>query len=984
MLADWAAEAESLMTEVRDAAPLLAWPASPPEPRAASARLLPSDVVPYLVGRGEPLAVLAPLLCTALGGETAHPGREGLLTVDAARSAILDVAQRRCVTEARPADADALENDTPSRLWRWDLRDARKAPGAVRDAAAARKKRTAAVSDRLAALAAASAAVQAAKVGAPLPARARKALERLEKTGAAVAGAAAVAPPSPGATSAAVAAFASSMSDRDAARAAAAAAKVDRARAAAEREALKAAREREKLEREKERSAKAAAREAEKAEKAAAKEAAKAAKAAAPKPKPKSKMLQAFGSEAAAKKSASVMASFIKRSPKSAKASPVRGAAAGAVVVVGATPAPRRKLTYHDAFPPAPPELCAAVPVAGDEAAFAAALAAGGETAALAAAATARWKAATKPPLPWGAPPSWSRRADALEAVEKLDRDPAVRLWRRKFIWHAADSARPAYTGSCVRPPAPVSGRRPTAHHPELDYEVASDEEWEEEPEGEDLSDRDDADDEPEPSAATGASVGDGFFVDEDDDAGAGSGGGGLHEGADAYTRLLAAQLDTARRGGRLALVSRLRGGSPPPPGEAPARGAALRGDRALLAALAARPWRGGAGVDGAAVRVTVPPPTAEDGDADAPAPHKPGGRAPTAPPADLAPALREFLCSSDLRAAPKVAAAFMEAHVDRKMTKKWVLDEIKAAADWKGGRWVLKEGGGVEGKKAEGSSAPSAALPAPLDEPWAALVASLRAAASLPDGEAALETLLAPVAAASYAVPPPVVAALVSAVADKAAPRAAQRAVAAAAATALGAAASAGSTAAAPHASLLGGGALPAAVASLAIPPTNAGRRSAGCALLAAAAQAAAAAGPPAAALATALALGRAFAPGALAALAMPTPGADVEKCTAHAALALAALLAAPDAAGAPLARSDVADALAAAAAAHPDSGPARGLAKRGMQGLAALAGLPGGAELLRGEAVRARAAAAAAASASAGGDLAAWAATVAAATVE
>ena len=64
-------------------------------------------------------------VCAALGGAAAHPGVDGLVTVDAARSAILDAATRRCVSEARPpADADPLEDATPERLWRA-MRDAR-------------------------------------------------------------------------------------------------------------------------------------------------------------------------------------------------------------------------------------------------------------------------------------------------------------------------------------------------------------------------------------------------------------------------------------------------------------------------------------------------------------------------------------------------------------------------------------------------------------------------------------------------------------------------------------------------------------------------------------------------------------------------------------------------------------------------------------------------------------------------------------------
>ena len=581
-----------------------------------------------------------------------------------------------------------------------------------------------------------------------------------------------------------------------------------------------------------------------------------------------------------------------------------------------------------------------------------------------------------------------------MEAASRLDRAALEadggRLWRRKFIWHPADSARPPYCGSCTKPPAPVGPRRFAAKHPDLDYDVASDEEWEEEPEGEDLSDADDADDDDDrASGATAATAGDGFLVADDyvsgadgDDSGFGGAAvSGLPAGASAYMRLLAAQLDTARRGGRLALVSRLGVGDAPPPSSttahtsAPATTAPTKGvlqcDVALLAALAAVPWRQDDGAPPS--HIVVPPPSTEDGGDDRPrsaagerGASSPGaspsackrGRAAQAP-TDLVPALRAFMAraGADLRAAPKLWAAFQAAHPDRKITKAWALDAIKAAGVWKGGRWTLHPEGGAVAAPRRSPGAPSSAPP-PLAEPWASLVASLKKG-PLPGDEATASALVAPVhGVVGGAVPTAVVDALVGVAATADAPRALRRVAALAAAHALSASADEGADAASAHAAVLGGGRLPAAAASMLRSSSDNTRRT-GAALLASAAKAAASAGRPATALATARATGAAFGTDGLArALAVTSAGgddagsSDALRVAGHTALAVATLVSAPDAAGAPLATPSIALALAAAAAATAGTegvaGPARGVARRSLQALAAMAALPTGSALL------------------------------------
>ena len=91
-------------------------------------------------------------------------------------------------------------------------------------------------------------------------------------------------------------------------------------------------------------------------------------------------------------------------------------------------------------------------------------------------------------------PPARHPGAGALAA--RLEREygggaalAALPVWRRKFLWFPADgSARPPYYGSWSRASAAVTGRRPLARDALMEYELMSDQEWEEEPEGEDLS----------------------------------------------------------------------------------------------------------------------------------------------------------------------------------------------------------------------------------------------------------------------------------------------------------------------------------------------------------------------------------------------------------------------------------------------------------------------------------------------------------------
>lgn len=94
-----------------------------------------------------------------------------------------------------------------------------------------------------------------------------------------------------------------------------------------------------------------------------------------------------------------------------------------------------------------------------------------------------------------GVPPSWARKpgapADLQTLAEQLYGEgvdiSTLRTWRRKLLKHH-DSVRPGYYGSWSCASGVVAGRHPFSKDPELDYEVMSDQDWEEEPEGESLS----------------------------------------------------------------------------------------------------------------------------------------------------------------------------------------------------------------------------------------------------------------------------------------------------------------------------------------------------------------------------------------------------------------------------------------------------------------------------------------------------------------
>ncbi len=97
-------------------------------------------------------------------------------------------------------------------------------------------------------------------------------------------------------------------------------------------------------------------------------------------------------------------------------------------------------------------------------------------------------------------PPTWARHPDPQQAHHALckaltaiygERDfheypSEFTTWRRKLLWFT-DRPRPAYYGSHSTPRTVCGPRAFGRREPEVEYEVESDEDWCEEPEGENI-----------------------------------------------------------------------------------------------------------------------------------------------------------------------------------------------------------------------------------------------------------------------------------------------------------------------------------------------------------------------------------------------------------------------------------------------------------------------------------------------------------------
>ncbi|KXZ53221.1 hypothetical protein GPECTOR_7g1114 [Gonium pectorale] len=500
----------------------------------------PSQLAVWLEGRTETLSELVTALAPLL---PVSPASE----VSALRTLVVDLAQRKSYG-AKDAVLDgvaASDDASPGRLWFWEVRELKKhvPDKAARKLAELQRKRRKELRERLCgviaaadALAAHAAVLDAAAGGGKAPtaaqrrsseSKAAKAWNRLSK-----------------------------LPERDAiedafrlATGGVAAGGASEAR----RERARKEKEDKARQKEEEAQAKEAKRAAEGEAKRAAKEAAAAAKAG-------------FQSKQGLRKSQNIMESFFKRptQPKpgaGAAAAPSGGAgstAAGdtSAAAGGATPLrPELSLpgtsqqgpaSSHPAGTPLGREGTAKMydfskrPVRMPDASVVAAMDAAAARLPLSAEELAadfrdnheRWKkqrAERRRMI--GVPPTWARRPGAPMDLRQLASAyygdvgslgtglEGLRTWRRKLIaFPKKETARPPYYGSFSRTSTAVTGRRPLGRDSSLDYEVASDEEWEEEPEGESLSDSGDEADSQMGGAAGegGEEEDDGFIVGDD------------------------------------------------------------------------------------------------------------------------------------------------------------------------------------------------------------------------------------------------------------------------------------------------------------------------------------------------------------------------------------------------------------------------------------------------------------------------------------
>jgi hypothetical protein len=721
-----------------------------------------------VAGQTAPLDALVAALGAALAGAPAAA---------ALRARVLDLATRKSWGAHRPAaeGADLFSDADAEALWQWELRDAKAAPKDQRAAAAAARKRADGVAARLKALAAALAAMAegaapAAVARALAALAAARPLAQLEAEAAAAAAAAA---------------------ER------AAAAEAARAAKAEEGEAARAEKERARAEKEAERERQRAEREADRERKAAEAAAAKLARKTgfkdgkalvATASKFKSFFKAAGGGASRDAPSASATTSLQESAGGSGAGGSAAGAAGGGAAAV--------ESRFAALFPKPSREVLALQPLlAAADAAVDAGLAAG----AAPEAAAAEWRAALERARAarraraadaprragLGLPPSWARSAAApaaaaarARALAEAGTDPAAtaaECRRRKFLWCPADSGRPPFHGSWPRSDA-VTGRRPFARDAGRgDYAEASDEDWEEEPEGEALS-GDDGEEEAEEAAGEASDsfmVADGYLSadegvgaeegeeEESDDGaeggveakgGAAAGGEGGAEGAarDRKAAQLHAALERARRAGRPLIISRLGGGgdaarpapgAPPPPH--------LTADVGLLDALALEVLVPGAlalppgdAAEEAAAAAALPAAAAAAAGAPAAAgaagAPRPRGR-PAVDRADLLPVLRRFIAANATLPKPRLIAAFVETHAEQRVPKSWAAEKITELAENRGGRnvrWELRPGapGGPPAPPAAAADASGAAPAAgPLDRLLARAAASPRTAPLAP-----------------------------------------------------------------------------------------------------------------------------------------------------------------------------------------------------------------------------------------------------------
>jgi actin-related protein len=800
------------------AAPLITIPAAsadgtPPAPEPFTDACLAA----FIVGQQMPLTELTAALHPLFGPpEGTAPAEQQVLTVEALRTRIVDLAVRKSHDpvdnpKGAPARLDFLEavpKDGKPSMWQWELRDPKILSKAQCTAAAGIKRRAGRVGDRLTAVVNAYEALVKVSAGLLTHVKASKMVDALKKYDTLEKMEAAEA-----AEQAAVAAKEAEKANQ------AALTTEEKKRAAEEKEAeRKRAAEQKEAEKERLRLEKEAEKERLRQEKEAEKEQIRKGKEAEKEKKLKeaeeAKLAKktGFKDKEVLHKTANKFMSFFKPGGSGAAAaaaaggpsggksssvspmgtvapSPAGGAPISAYGCTAAATAPGAAplSAYERRFPRPPPDNLVPQPVqplsiAKIDAALSSApisseTAEAEWKASLAAAATSRHAAVSAPPSGIGLPPSWARRPGAVEAAaERLRQmkdtgvDPtAVRTWRRKLIWFSGDSMRPPYYGSWPNPGPNINARRYLGKDETLDYEVMSDLDWEEEPEGSSLSGADDEDD--GPAAGEESEVEDSFMVadgylseDEgvrlDDDMDVDSGeveeqmrllnaataaaaaavddgnDGNALAGANNEVRTRASQamqvlLDRARRAGKpLVVVRQDVADATVAAGGAAPDGCVVSGDPAALEALAMEVLVPGisffppqdpalanenttaGNAIGAAATDSKPAGTGTGGGA---------GRPKAEHPDELLPELVLYIMQNTSMLKSALIEGFIAAHPERKMTKKWVGEKITEMAERIGNNWTIRAGplifkffGGKSAGNGDGEATPVPAAAAP------------------------------------------------------------------------------------------------------------------------------------------------------------------------------------------------------------------------------------------------------------------------------
>ena len=337
-----------------------------------------------------------------------------------------------------------------------------------------------------------------------------------------------------------------------------------------------------------------------------------------------------------------------------------------------------------------------------------------------------------------GLPPTWAQKSDAKQAAEQRMQEltgsglssDMIQTWRRKFIWFPCDSKRPPFYGSNNSACDSIRARKPFAKESSLDYEVMSDIDWEDEPEGSSLS-RDSL----QSDGLNETSEEENSFFVADGYLSADEGIGSEEDEAIQQQMeeiIIAPQSDSpeknVKKSSRRALLACLekskRSGKPFIVARSPCvadanHGSCFHGDSALSAGFSMEILLPGALVEvpedphavcepSPGLKATSPKEAREIGE------HAASISGSTH--ADLLPELSAYIVSNATSTKAILIEGFLKQHSDRKITKKWINENISMLAVRSGSKWTIKEKNEVKpAAVVENEAVPQAEVETPL-----------------------------------------------------------------------------------------------------------------------------------------------------------------------------------------------------------------------------------------------------------------------------